>query len=118
MHDLNITTADGSPAAVEVTAAADPDSIQLWKLVNGRDERWTVPDLQGGWMLHLEPTARAKHLLKELPAFLGQLEGQGVTEIARRRRRQEVPKSIEGRARALGIVSGNQSGTDFPARST
>jgi len=36
MHDLNIISVDGSPAAVEVTAAADPDSIQLWKLVNGR----------------------------------------------------------------------------------
>ncbi len=114
MHDLNIVTADGSLAAVEVTAAADPDSIQLWKLVHKRDERWTVPDLQGGWMLHLKPTARAKLLLRELPAFLRELEGQGVTEIPPQRRRQEVPESIEGRARALGIVSGNQSGTDFP----
>ena len=70
MHDLYIMTADETSAAVEVTAAADPDSIQLWKLVNGRGERWTVPNLQGGWMLHLEPTARAKRLLKELPAFL------------------------------------------------
>jgi hypothetical protein len=47
MHDLNIITADGAFAAVEVTAAADPDSIQLWKLVNGRDELWTVPGLDG-----------------------------------------------------------------------
>jgi len=114
MHDLNIMTADGGPAAVEVTAAADPDSIQLWKLVNGRDERWTVLYLLGGWMLHLEPTARAKRLLKELPAFLEELEGRGVTEIPRQRRRQEVPESIEGRARILGILSGNQFGTDFP----
>ncbi len=114
MHDLNIITVGGGPAAVEVTAAADSDSIQVWKLVNGRDEGWNVPDLLGGWMLHLEPTARAKRLLKELPAFLGELEGQGVTEIPRQRRRQEVPESVEGRARALGIVSGNQSGTDFP----
>lgn len=114
MHDLNIMTAEGGPAAVEVTAAADPDSIQLWKLVNGRDERWTVPTLQGGWILHLEPTARAKRLLKELPAFLKELEGKGVTEIPSQRRRQEMPQSIEGWARALGIVSGNQSGTDFP----
>ncbi len=70
MHNLNLVTADGSLAAVEVTAAADPDSIQLWKPVNGRDERWTVPNPQGGWMLQLEPAARAKRLLKELPAFL------------------------------------------------
>lgn len=114
MHDLNIITTGGSPAAVEVTAAADPDSIALWKLVNGRDERWTVPDLQGGWLLNLEPTTRAKRLFKELPAFLGELEGKGVTEILRQWRRQEAPESIEGRARALGIVSGNQSGTAFP----
>ncbi len=114
MHDLNIMTAEGGPAAVEVTAAADPDSIQLWKLVNGRDERWTVPNLQGGWMLHLRPTARAMRLLSELPAFLEELEGKGVTEIPSQRRRQEMPESMEGRARVLGIVSGNQSGTDFP----
>ena len=103
---------------MEVVAAADPDSIQLWKLVNGRTERWTVPNLQGGWMLHLEPTARAKRLLSELPPFLEELEGKGITEIPSQRRRQEVPESIEGRARVLGIVSGNQSGTASPARST
>ena len=113
MHDLNIISVDGSLAAVEVTAAADPDSIELWKLVNGRGERRTVKDLQGGWMLTLEPTARAKRLRTELPAFLGQLESQGVTEIPSQRRRLEVPESIEGRARDLGIVRGNQSGTNF-----
>lgn len=113
MHDLNIMALDGTSAAVEITAAADADSIQLWKLVNGRDERWTVPDLQGGWMLHLEPTARAKRL-KDLPGFLKELEGQGIDEIPSKRRRQEAPQSVEARARALGIVSGNPSGTDFP----
>lgn len=114
MHDLNILTADGGTSAVEVTAAADPDSIQLWKLVNGQDERWTVPSLQGGWMLHPAPTARVKRLLKELPAFLEELEGNGISEIPSHRPRHVAPESIEGRARVLGIVSGNQSGTDFP----
>lgn len=37
MHDLNILTANGGPGALEVTTAADPDRIHLWKLVNGRD---------------------------------------------------------------------------------
>lgn len=114
MHDLNIMTADGGSAAVEVTAAADPDRIELWKLVNGQDDRWTVPDLEGSWLLALEPTARAKRLLNELPAFLRQLEGHGVTEIAQQRRWQEVPEPVAERARALGIVSAHQSGTDFP----
>lgn len=69
MHDLNIMTADGSPAAVEVTAAADPDSIQLWKLVNGvgserftsrverfadgRDRAWVLPGSGHGFGLDL-----------------------------------------------------------------
>jgi len=52
--------------------------------------------------------------MKEMPAFLGKLEGLGITEIPSQRRRQEVPESVEGRARALGIVSGDQSRTDFP----
>ena len=65
-------------------------------------------------MLHLEPAARAKRLLAELPAFLRELEGQGITKIQSQLGPQEVPESIEGRARALGIVSGNQSGTSFP----
>jgi len=81
-HDLSIMTADGGSGAGG-EAAADPDSIQLWKLVNGRDERWIVPALAGGWLLHLEPTTRAKGLLEELSALLRQLEGQGVTEMAR-----------------------------------
>lgn len=114
MHDLNIIAVDGTSAAVEVTAAADADSIQLWKLVNGRDDRWTVPGLRGGWMLHLEPTARAKRLLKELPGLLEELEGRGIDEVPRQRRKQETPGTVEARARALGIVSGNQSGTSFP----
>lgn len=114
MHDLDILSADGTLAAVEVTAAADPDSIQLWKLVNGRNERWTVPNLRGGWILNLEPTARAKRLLKDLPAFLEELEEQEITEVPRQRRRHLGPESVAGRARVLGIISGNQSSTDFP----
>jgi hypothetical protein len=64
MHDLNIMTADGAClAAVEVVAAADPDSIQLWKLVNGRDERWTAPNPAG----RLDAAAGA-HCLRQAPA--------------------------------------------------
>jgi hypothetical protein len=57
----------------------------------------------------------SKRLLRELPEFLGELEDCGITELRRQRRRREVPESVEERAQALGIVGGNQSGTDFPA---
>lgn len=114
MHDLNIFTGAGRSAAVEVTAAADPDSIELWKLVNGRDERWIVPNLHGGWMVRLKPTARGKRLLKELPTFLAELEQHRITEIPIQRQPQEGRESLETRARILGIVSGTQSRTDFP----
>lgn len=113
MHDLDILVPGGSTAAVEVTAAADADSIQLWRLVNGRDERWIVPTLRGGWMVALEPTARAKRLLNELPDLLNELERRDITTIPRSGR-HETPGSFAGRARQLGIVSGNRSDTDFP----
>src|SRR5699024_10000289 len=80
MHDLDILDEGAEPDALEVTAAADPESIQLWKLVNGRSDRWIDPNLRGGWMLQLEPTARANRILKELPAFLKELEAKGFME--------------------------------------
>lgn len=113
MHDLNIVGPAGTHAAVEVTTAADADSIELWRLVNGSGQRWIVPTLRGGWMLHLEPTARAKRLLSHLPAFLLELETEGVAEIGRRGR-HEAPGSVEYRARHFGITVGDQSPTDFP----
>ena len=39
MHDLEVTYPDKLSAAVEVTAAADAQSIELWNLVKGGD-RW------------------------------------------------------------------------------
>ena len=113
MHDLDILEPGGSTAAVEVTAAADADSIQLWKLVNGGDERWIVPTLRGGWMVALDPTARARRLLNELPDLLHELERRNIATIPRSGR-NEAPGSIEQRARRLGIVSGDRSPTDFP----
>ncbi len=114
MHDLNIKREDGTAAALEVTAAVDAESLVLWKLVNDSEKRWIVPALRGGWMLFLQPTARAKRLHKELPSFLAELEAQNVRKVPRQRRRHEDPNSYEGRARALGIVSGSQSDTQYP----
>jgi hypothetical protein len=59
MYDLQIHYTDGQRAAVEVTADTDSDSTELWRIVNdGR--RWTDQRLAGGWMVSLDPSARAK----------------------------------------------------------
>jgi hypothetical protein len=114
MHDLEFCAEDGARAAVEVTAAADAECIELWKLVNGSDERWTIPDLRGGWFLQLSPRARAKRLRRELPSLLRDAERLGVRELPRSAPRRVMPESVGSRAQALGIVSGGQSETDFP----
>lgn len=68
MYDLNIRYPGRSPGAVEVTAAADPDSIALGRSIYDR-ERWIQPNLAGGWLAHLEPTARWKDVKAELPGI-------------------------------------------------
>jgi hypothetical protein len=90
-----------------VTSAAEEDAIELWNLVNGRDERWIVPGLGGGWMVTLEPTARAKRVMAELPAVLLDLEVQGRTDAAR---------SQFGERRALGPAARAWSGGSSPGR--
>lgn len=114
MHDLDIVRPDGSVAAIEVTAAVDRDSIQLWKLVNNCDERWIVPSLRGGWMVFLEPTARAKRVFAELPALLADLEAGNVQEIGTSVRKQDQEAPLLDRAGRLGIVHGRQGGTSYP----
>lgn len=112
MHDLDIVRPGRPPAAVEVTAAADRYSIQLWKLINGSDERWMAPALHGGWMVSLEPNARAKRIRSELPALLADAEEHGVTLLERNRRRD--PDLLTARATELGIVYAWQGATAHP----
>jgi hypothetical protein len=112
MYDLRIQYTDRAPGAVEVTAAADPDSIALGRFVYD-GERWIEEGLAGGWMAGLEPTARWKDLRAQLPALLATMEASGI-----RGARPEVwwePGPYDGALRALGIVHLFQSdATDFP----
>lgn len=113
MHDLNVLDPRGDVmAAVEVTAAADAASIELWNIVNGGDT-WIVPDLDGGWMIAFKPTARAKRIRAELPDLLREYERAGVMAFAGERwsGRGEVH---EPRAATLGIVHAGQYGTAHP----
>lgn len=110
MHDLDVLYPDRPTAAVEVTSATDGDSVVLWNLMNG-DGRWTEPGLAGGWMVSVEPSARAKRLRSELPQLLGDLERAELSEI---RPNQRAGSEFDARARGLGIVTAHQGGTDFP----
>lgn len=48
MYDLKIIYPDGSLGAVEVTATANAQQLELWKLVGGQGKRWLEPSLVGG----------------------------------------------------------------------
>lgn len=88
MHDLDVIYGVGRRAAVEVTAAVDAQSTELWKIVNGQG-RWVEGDLVGRWHVWVKPNAR--RLRDELPPFLRGLEHAGIRELrgsARRRPRK------------------------------
>ena len=114
MHDLWILHPDRPAAAVEITAAADSESIQLSKLMNTK-ERWIVSELRGGWAVSVDPsTPRAKLLFAKLPAFLSELERAGETDV-------DVDRATgaggrwDARAHELGITKLFQSAdTDYP----
>ncbi|UOY02451.1 hypothetical protein [Blastococcus sp. PRF04-17] len=114
MHDLAIQYPDRPAAAVEVTAAADRASVELWHLVNGASERWIVPTLRGGWFVALEPWARAARLKAELPATLASLEAEGVTWPRWNRRRRPTGQSEFDQLQRLGVTHASQGRTDFP----
>ena len=81
MYDLEIAYPDRVPGAVEVTMALDPESHVLWNLVNGGDGVWILAGLDGGWMVTLEPTARAARLRNHLPGLLRDLEAVGIRQL-------------------------------------
>jgi hypothetical protein len=111
MYDLSIEYPSGDCAAMEVTAAADGESIALWSLVNGTHQRWIEPTIAGGWTVSLDPMARAKTLRARLPALLLELERVGRRELRTSRHHSD---HLSAEAAALGVASAYQSGTDYP----
>src|SRR5215203_5491353 len=75
MHDLEVIYDEGHRAAVEVSAAVDAESTELWNIVNGQG-RWMEPNLVGGWAVHVKPSAR--RLRRDLPPYLCALERAGI----------------------------------------
>lgn len=113
MHDLDIALPDGKRAAVEVTAAADGESIALWNLINGRDEPWQVSGMRGGWFVQLAPNARARQVLRELPTLLATLEREGIREIEVGFRRRNLTV-FEDAAQGLRVNRAGQGDTSLP----
>src|SRR5439155_9444207 len=92
-------------------ADADPAPIELWNLLNRRSERWICDDIDGGWIVTVDPTARFQRLRPELPGLLAELEA---AEIRWLRPEEEPWNPLAVRARDLGIVSASQSATNYP----
>ena len=113
MVDLRIGDGDRIRASIEVTAAADSDSIELWKLINGSDDRWIVPALAGGWLVYFTPTARAKRIRAELPDLLADLERHGV-DLVETDRPHASSDPLTARAANLGIENAQQGPTAYP----
>ena len=111
MHDLDIVH-DDRRAAVEVTGAVDQAATELWRVAY-RDGRWVEPSLVGGWSVHVDPSAprrQGQTLRRDLPVLLGLFERAGAVAFPT----AETVARFEPLAQALGVVSANQGGTDYP----
>lgn len=101
MHDLDIIYKDGSIAAMEVTAAADAETIELWQKLNGGDELHVVEGLHGGWLVQFDSSVRVNRVLREVETLLAQLEELGVRSLGPTRGHRENP--LYRSARKLGV---------------
>jgi hypothetical protein len=113
MYDLTVNYPTRALAAVEITAAAAPASVELWKLMNdNHGGRWHVEGLRGGWLVAVIPSARQKRLQAELPLLLSALETAGIRDL-----QHDVDQGLPWSKVAddLGVASARQSaGTQFP----
>lgn len=111
-HDFDLAVLGGSAfAALEVTAAVDPELIEFWKIVNGRGERWIDPSITGGWAVSVRADASVKKLKAELPLLLSALEQ------ARLPYGRDILDSDPGFAEIadnLGVLRARQTGPSYP----
>jgi hypothetical protein len=108
MHDLDIVYPDGLAAAVEVTAAADAESVELRNLMRD-DVPWREPGIAGGWWVGIRPPVRVRRLRSKLPGLLARLEEQGLAEI---RGGASPAGPLAALAADLGIVQARQGATE------
>ncbi|MEV5266009.1 hypothetical protein [Streptomyces werraensis] len=112
MHDFDLVRGGHRYAAMEVTAAADAESISLWKSMT-RGGRWIEAGLAGGWIVELLPTARMKTVRTRLPPLLAQMERLSFRTL--RDAQKDARSQLASQADRMGVVSAFQSpATEFP----
>ncbi|MEV5164019.1 hypothetical protein AB0K66_05255 [Streptomyces werraensis] len=112
MHDFDLVRGRHRYAAMEVTAAADAESISLWKSMT-RGGRWIEAGLAGGWIVELLPTARMKTVRTRLPPLLAQMERLSFRTL--RDAQKDARSQLASQADRMGVVSAFQSpATEFP----
>lgn len=111
MYDIKITYPDSSTGAVEVTAAADAQQLELWRVVGGGGRQWIEPDLTGGWVVRILPSTRGKNLLRQLPGFARDPEHLGVRVL---RGDGSSSDRLAARAGQFGVVELQQGPTAHP----
>lgn len=110
MYDLDLVRRGEVAGACEVTAAADPQQIELWNLLNARGDTHIEPGLRGGWHLVLSSSCRVKELRTGLRPLLETMESRQI----RRGGRESGPDDVEEVVDRLGISYLCQRGTKFP----
>lgn len=111
-HDFDLAVLGGPAfAALEVTAAVDPELIEFWKIIDGRGERWIDPTIAGGWAVSVRADASVKKLKVELPLLLGALEQTGPPYGRDILDSDPVFAEI---ADNLGVLKARQGGTSYP----
>lgn len=107
MFDLLLQREGQSVGAVEVTAAATEDQIELWQVANGSEEQMVLPTLEGGWFVTLKPSCRFKRMLPGLEKLLSDCEAIGVGSVGN----GEMPTKFDSDLADLGICRVQRIGT-------
>ncbi|MDQ0761800.1 hypothetical protein QF027_004435 [Streptomyces canus] len=105
-HDFDLVRDRNRYAALEVTAAADAESITLWKSMT-RGGRWIEEGLAGGWVVELLPTTRMKTVRIELPQVLARMEQLGIRTL--RDAHGDVQNHLVSQAEGMGVATAWQS---------
>jgi hypothetical protein len=100
MYDLELHLPGSKRGALEVTAAADAECVELWNLTNGKSSPWRDPGLSSTWLVSLLPSARVNKLRRELRDLLLLLEQEDSTGFF------QPPRGhpMRARADALGVI--------------